>query len=164
MFQVKGKCKKLNTELKNWLLIRVAFVVALSFVSQNVGGSLASWSRDHAVREQTRATLVKLSQHLIIICCRVWVFLTPTNEGYIFKRVCDSVHREGGCASVHAGIHPRADTPGQTHLLGRHPPGADTPRSRHPSLCSACWEIRETSGLYASYWNAYLLFTFLLNI
>ena len=30
------------------------------------------------------------------------------------------------------------------------PPGADTPR------CRACWEIRSTRGLYASYWNAIL--------
>ena len=37
----------------------------------------------------------------------------------------------------------------------RHPPGADTPRS------SACWEIRSTSGRYASYWNAILWQIFL---
>ena len=36
------------------------------------------------------------------------------------------------------------------------PLGADPPRSRHPPR-SACWEIRATSGRYASYWNAYLL-------
>ena len=34
-------------------------------------------------------------------------------------------------------------------------PGADTPKNRHPQL-NACWEIRATSGRYASYWNAYL--------
>ena len=53
---------------------------------------------------------------------------------------------------------PRADTlPGQTAPPGRYPPQprqtppwTDTPRS-------ACWEIRATSGRYASYWNAYLL-------
>ena len=63
-------------------------------------------------------------------------------------------------------------------MLGYHPPGPGIPRSqdqapprpgtppepdtppgtRHPRLCSACWEIRSTSGRYASYWNAILLF------
>ena len=42
---------------------------------------------------------------------------------------------------------PRADTPWGADT----PPATDTPRS------SACWEIRATSGRYASYWNAYLL-------
>ena len=40
-----------------------------------------------------------------------------------------------------------------------HPPGADPSgtRSRHPRPCrSACWEIRATSGQYASYWNEIL--------
>ena len=46
---------------------------------------------------------------------------------------------------------PGADTP-REHT---HPTGADTPRRRHP-LRSACWEIRATSGWYASYWNAFL--------
>ena len=64
--------------------------------------------------------------------------------------------------------HQEADTPGkQTHPLGsRHTPRkqtlpeADIPSgSRHssPPLHSACWEIRATSGWFASYWNAYLL-------
>ena len=53
---------------------------------------------------------------------------------------------------------PRADTP-QT----RHPPGADfpPPSDQAPPLRSACWEIRSTSGRYASYWNAILLLIFL---
>ena len=40
------------------------------------------------------------------------------------------------------------------------PPGPGTPQIRHPPdqapspWCSVCWEIRSTSGLYASYWNA----------
>ena len=49
----------------------------------------------------------------------------------------------GVCLSACWDTHPSgADTP--------LPPGADTP------LRSACWEIRATSGQYASYWNAYL--------
>ena len=43
-------------------------------------------------------------------------------------------------------VHPPAGTPlGQVHPQGRY-----TPRS------SAFWEIRATSGWYASYWNAFL--------
>ena len=45
-----------------------------------------------------------------------------------------------------------------------HPPGPGTPpRQVHPPDqvhlppgSSACWEIRATSGRYASYWNAFL--------
>ena len=69
--------------------------------------------------------------------------------------------------------HPsRADTPSgadtpteQPPLQSRHPPEQTPPRAdTHPweqtppkantPLCSACWEIRATSGRYASYWNA----------
>ena len=65
---------------------------------------------------------------------------------------------------------PEAGTPPQTR--GRHPPRPGTPpgtRDRHPlpgsrhpsgiisSQRSAFWEIRATSGRYASYWNAILL-------
>ena len=67
-----------------------------------------------------------------------------------------------------ADMIPRADTPPGADPPGADtPPGADmipssrhTPRSRPPQEqtppCSACWEIRATSGWYASYWNAYL--------
>ena len=82
----------------------------------------------------------------------------------------------GRSASVHAGIPPWT----------RHPTGPDTPQTRHspgtrypqstpqdqapprsrPPLRSACLEIWSTSGRYASYWNAILLycnFTLLLS-
>ena len=91
----------------------------------------------------------------------------------------------GGSASVHDGIpqpprpgtpwtrdcSPPSDTPQTRHPLGQTPPGSDTPWSRHPHpeadtpqtrhpphtpLRSACWEIRSTSGRYASHWNAIL--------
>ena len=47
---------------------------------------------------------------------------------------------------------PGANTPSRNQTPREHtpPPGAD------PPLRSACWEIRATSGRYASYWNAYL--------
>ena len=51
---------------------------------------------------------------------------TKLGQGYVFTRVCDSVHW-GGLPQC---------------MLGYTPPGVDTPR--------------ETSGRYASYWNAYL--------
>ena len=49
---------------------------------------------------------------------------TKLREGYVFTRVCDSVHR-GVCV-----YHPQADTPGQTPL----PPWADTPRPVHAGI------------------------------
>ena len=57
-------------------------------------------------------------------------------------------------------VHPKAGTK-HVRSLGRytpwqvHPPGRYTPRS------SACWEIRATSGRYASYWNAFLFLVFI---
>ena len=93
-------------------------------------------------------------------------------EGYVFTPVCLSVQSKGVSASVHTGIHPPGvDTPRevetpqeqtpprkQTPFSGsRHPPGKQTPpREADTPLRSACWEIRVTSGRYASYWNAYL--------
>ena len=42
--------------------------------------------------------------------------------------------------------------------------GRYTPRDQvHPPPSSACWEIRATSGRYASYWNAFL-FPFLSSV
>ena len=64
--------------------------------------------------------------------------------------ICHSVHGGGVSAPVHSGIHPRDQ---------RQIPPQD---QRHtPPLHSACWEIRTTSGSYASYWNTYLLKQFL---
>ena len=75
---------------------------------------------------------------------------TKLGQGYIL--ICDSVHG-GGSASVHAGIPP----PSKADPLTSRPPGKQTPLARQtpPSketpLHSACWEIRSTSGRYASY-------------
>ena len=64
---------------------------------------------------------------------------------------CLSFCPQGESASVHAWIPP---SPGaDTTVRDQAPPGADTPGRRHPPR-SACWEIRPTSGRYASYWNA----------
>ena len=51
---------------------------------------------------------------------------TKLGQGYVFKRVCDSVHRGWVSASVHAGIHPPDQTP--------FPPGAHTPSPREQCM------------------------------
>ena len=96
----------------------------------------------------------------------------------IFSHVSVILFTGGGSASVHAGIPPplpwqqnplarrpppqKVDPPwqGRPPQQGRPPPSkADPPwHGRPPPLCSACWEIRSTSGWYASYWNAILVF------
>ena len=46
----------------------------------------------------------------------------------------------------------------QTSLAGKaDPPWQGNPPARQTPLRSACWEIRSTSGRYASYWNAILV-------
>ena len=86
-------------------------------------------------------------------------------QGNIFSSVCQEFCPQGG-------------VPGQVFPTREQtPPGADTPRTRYPppeqTPCplgpgtphweqtnprrSTCWEIRSTSGRYASYWNAILL-------
>ena len=61
-------------------------------------------------------------------------------------------------------VPPWAGTdPGQVHPPGKvHPPGQVHPR-QVPPRSSACWEIRATSGRYASYWKAVLFDMWLLN-
>ena len=77
------------------------------------------------------------------------IYLPLANEVWgkvIFSVVCvkNSVNRRRGSASVHVGI----------------PPGSRPPWTRHPleqtPLRSTCWEIRSTSGRYASHWNVIL--------
>ena len=63
-------------------------------------------------------------------------------EGYVFlTRVCLSFH--GGCL-------PHC-------MLGYTPPCADTPWADTPPPRSVCWDTVNTSGRYASHWNAILL-------
>ena len=121
-----------------------------------------------------------------LILLHSWVcnLLPPANEvceGYVFTRVCHSVH--GGSASVHAGITPHQSRhpqeAEQTPPEAGTPPGADTPCPQEqtppppeadtlpeqtPPPSSACWEIRPTSGRYASYWNAFLFWYFCASI
>ena len=123
----------------------------------------------------------------LICCCFVLNFyaICPFNSIFTTRKrslgqgnilvacVKNSVHR-GGLPQCMLGYHPPgADPPGIRHPLGADPPwsshplGVDTPSphsgSRHPPLHSACWEIRSTSGRYASYWNAILCFNAIRN-
>ena len=84
-------------------------------------------------------------------------------QGNIFSSICpEFCSQEGGSASVHAGIPPPSPQSRHSpwdqapHCWTMHPPGADTPKSKHPPPRSGCWEIRSTNGWYASYWKAIL--------
>ena len=67
-----------------------------------------------------------------------------------------------GSTSVHAGIpHPPSRPPQQSSPKDQAPPlGPGTPPGpgTSPRSSRAYWEIRSTSGRYASYWNAILYF------
>ena len=89
----------------------------------------------------------------------------------IFTPVCHSVYRGGTWAGTPPWdqLHPagaRYTPQDQVHPQGPgtppwdqvHPPGTRyTPPRPGTPPSSACWEIRATSGQYASYWNAFLL-------
>ena len=91
-------------------------------------------------------------------------------QGNIFSSVCQEFCPQGGVPQCMLGYHtplgpgPPEQThpprPGTPHPPDKVPLGADTPQTRPPRpgtpLHSACWEIRSTSGRYASYWNAIL--------
>ena len=67
-------------------------------------------------------------------------------QGNIFTPVCHSVHRGGALPQCMLGYqHPPDHTP---------PPPEQTP----PPPREADSSIRSTSGRYASYWNAFLLY------
>ena len=119
--------------------------------SHKIFSYTVQWRIQDFIKGEGVAPLVKATNLL----------LPPANEvcegyvGYVFTPVCQSFCSQGGgSASVHAGI---ADTPGS-----RQPPqeqipplGADTPPPQE-QIPPPQWEIRPTSGRYASYWNAYL--------
>ena len=76
---------------------------------------------------------------------------------------CVAVHREGAYLGMYPPDQVHPPGPGtpwdQVHPQDQvHPPGPGTlplgPGT--PPGSSACWEIRATSGQYASYWNAFL--------
>ena len=94
-----------------------------------------------------------------------------SGQGYVFTRVCDSVHRGGlwqgepppgretplGRENPPGREPPGKETPPGA---GKHPPGQETPAGRHPP-----WQggplplppgIRSMNVRYAPYWNAFL--------
>ena len=84
-------------------------------------------------------------------------------QGNVFTGVCLST---GGrvLPQCMPGYHPQRE---QTPPWTRHPPGADTPRSRPPgtrhppreqTLPEADASIWSMNGRYASYWNAFLFY------
>ena len=95
-------------------------------------------------------------------------------QGYVFTRVCDSVHRGGvsGQTPPWQGEHPPTGTRQTPPRPFRHPPGtrqtpldqadtppdqADTPPDQADTPREEDCSIRSMSGRYASYWNAFLL-------
>ena len=77
-------------------------------------------------------------------CLPTPLYLPPANEVWgkvmvLHPSVILFIGR-GVSTPLHAGVHPQADTPSWADTLFGY------------------YEIRSTSGRYASYWNAYLLF------
>ena len=85
---------------------------------------------------------------------------TKLGQGYVFPRVCDSVHGGLCLSACRDSRHLREQTPPS---WDQTPPSEQTPPPSRHTPPNACWEIRPTSRRYASYWNAILLlvsFTF----
>ena len=118
----------------------------------------------------------------IYYCDPFYCFYRPQRSWgkVMFLHMCVILFTGGGSASVHAGILPPRTRPPweQTPQIptAMHA-GIAPPRDLlqgmlgyhlqcmlgwHPPLHSACWEVRSTSGRYASYWNAILVFYLLL--
>ena len=113
---------------------------------------------------------------------RIYPFYRPQRscgQGYVFTRVCDSVHR-GVCLSAcwdntHP-LPPRTRPPGKQAPPGKQtyleagtprkptPREAGTPSRKQAPLApgkQAPPGIRSMSGRYASYWNAFLFLVML---
>ena len=88
-----------------------------------------------------------LDQHSLDFICVFTSRKRSLGQGNIFRNVCQEFCWWGGvCLSA------CWDTP-----LGAGTPWAGSPLEQAPPHRSrACWEIRSTSGRYASYWNAFL--------
>ena len=84
-------------------------------------------------------------------------------QGNIFSSVCQEFCSRGVCLSacwdtITTPLPLETGTPLEhIHLEEATPPNPPPPADTPSPLRSACWEIRSTSGRYASYWNAILL-------
>ena len=127
-----------------------------------VKNSVHRWQEVYA--PQSRHPLLPSDGHCSGRYTSYWsaFLLPPANEvwGKVIFLHLFVILFTGGLPHCMLGYTPQQQTPPeqtppeQTH----HPLGADTPLgSRHPPGHSACWEIRATSGRYASYWNVFLL-------
>ena len=128
--------------LSKWVSVQGGLCLEVS-VQGGLRGSLSRgpMSSGVSVRETTP---------ILVMCGRYasyWnTFLLPPEtklgQGNIFRSVCQEFCPRGMSGSRHSSPPPA--------------PGVDPPPS------SASWEIRPTSGWYASYWNAYF-FNFKIN-
>ena len=80
----------------------------------------------------------------------------------IFSQACVILFTGGVCLSACWDTRPPPgpDPPGP----GTTPPDQTPPPGAGTTQCTACWEIRSTSGWYASYWNAILLLYILIYV
>ena len=82
---------------------------------------------------------------------------TKLGQGYVLHvSVILFTEGGGGLPQCMLGYHPQQQV--SPPWQGRPPPSKETPLARQTPLRSACWEIWSTSGRYASYWNAILVF------
>ena len=84
---------------------------------------------------------------------------TKLQKGYVFTPVSHSIHRRGFwgmSAPVHAGIHPRADTPPGQTPPSRHPPG------RHPQQTATAADGTHPTGIHSCYFS--IVATYFLTI
>ena len=136
----------------------ILFILTCHSEFASSAGKLAR--KDGLYKTKTRGPSTSLMRHRF----QMWFIITAhkrsLGQGNIFRSVCQEFCPQGGgSASVHAGIlpppeqgPPRDQAPPQI----RHPPRPGTPLDQTPPPSRTCWEIRSTSGRYASYWNAIL--------
>ena len=116
----------------------------------------------------TKTMKRKTQQHFITARKR------SLGQGNIFRSVYQEICSQEGRDLPHCMLGYPPGTRDRNPSRGRHPPGPEVgtppswsrppPRKQRqapsqeqtPPKSSACWEIRATSGRYASYWNAIL--------
>ena len=106
----------------------------------------------HAPQQILRDAVNEWAVHILLECMLVTTRKRSLGQGNIFTPVCHSVYRGG----VPGYPLPRAGTPPTPPPAGTPPGRYTSGRYTPPPGSSACWEIRATSGWYASYWNAFL--------